>query len=137
MKLYETPMRASAEDYLETILLLSRRRGMVRAIDVATEMNFSKPSVSVAMKKLRMQSLIEVDEDGNITLTPDGSAEAERVLERHATLNDWLCRIGVPEEIAQTDACRLEHILSAETYDAIKRYAARTQLHQPQADGSI
>ncbi|MDR0396194.1 MAG: metal-dependent transcriptional regulator [Oscillospiraceae bacterium] len=116
-------IRASAEDYLENILVISRARGVVRSIDIASEMGFSKPSVSVAMKKLRQSGYIAVDEDGFITLTSKGRVAAEAVLDRHATLHTWLRRIGVPDEIAATDACRLEHILSAETYAAIKRIA--------------
>ncbi|GHU70177.1 hypothetical protein AGMMS49992_02080 [Clostridia bacterium] len=117
------PIRASAEDYLETILVVSRARGAVRSIDIAAEMSFSKPSVSVAMKKLRQSGYITVDEDGFISLTKDGQAAAEAVLDRHATLNAWLCAIGVPPDVAAADACRLEHILSAETYSAIKGIA--------------
>jgi Mn-dependent DtxR family transcriptional regulator len=116
-------LRASAEDYLETILVVSRARGSVRSIDIAAELGFSKPSVSVAMKKLRQSGYIIVDEDGFITLTDQGQVAAEAVLERHATLNAWLCGIGVPGDVAAADACRLEHILSAETYAAIKRIA--------------
>ncbi|MDR1598680.1 MAG: metal-dependent transcriptional regulator [Oscillospiraceae bacterium] len=117
------PIRASAEDYLETILVISRARGAVRSIDIAAEMGFSKPSVSVAMKKLRQSGYVAVDGDGFITLTVEGKVAAEAVLERHSTLHAWLRGIGVPDDIAATDACRLEHILSAETYAAIKRIA--------------
>ncbi|GHU68734.1 DtxR family transcriptional regulator [Clostridia bacterium] len=116
-------IRASAEDYLETILVISGARGSVRSVDIAAEMGYSKPSVSVAMKKLRQANYILVDEDGFITLTEAGRVAAEAVLDRHATLNEWLRGIGVPDDIAATDACRLEHILSPETYAAIKRIA--------------
>lgn len=115
-------IRESAENYLETILLLTRSRVSVRAVDIAAEMSFSKPSVSVAMKKLRGAGFIEVDEeDGNIILTPAGQTEAERVYERHSTLYDWLRGMGVPDGVAAKDACSLEHILSPETYSAIKK----------------
>jgi len=114
-------IRASAEDYLETILLLTRKNGTVRSIDIVDDMGFSKPSVSVAMKKLRENELITMDEDGRITLTENGRQAAEQVYERHTLLCDWLVSIGVDEKTATVDACRLEHILSQETFSAIKR----------------
>lgn len=123
-------IRQSAEDYLETILILRNKNGHVRAVDIAAEMNFSKPSVSVAMKKLRTDGYIEVSEDGEITLTVKGSSEASRVLERHATIAGWLVQIGVSPVTAAEDACRLEHILSVETYDAIKNYIAKQESPQ-------
>ena len=103
----------SLEDYLETILLLQKRTGQVRSIDIATEMNFSKPSVSVAMKNLR--------EKGYITLTESGLQRAESVLERHTLLSDWLISIGVSRETALEDACKIEHDLSEESFEAIKK----------------
>jgi len=115
-------IRPSAEDYLETILLLYKKTGAVRSIDIVGEMGFSKPSVSVAMKKLRQDGLIEMDADGYITLTGEGELAAERVYERHSVLFDWLVRIGVGKAAAATDACRMEHILSEETFSAIKRH---------------
>ena len=114
-------IRASAEDYLETILLLSKKTGAVRSIDIVSDMGFSKPSISVAMKKLRENEMISVDKDGYITLTEKGEQIAEQVYERHSTLYDWLVSIGVSERIAATDACRMEHILSADTFLAIKK----------------
>jgi Mn-dependent DtxR family transcriptional regulator len=114
-------IRASAEDYLETILLLTRKNGTVRSIDIVDDMGFSKPSVSVAMKKLRENELITMDEDGRITLTENGRQAAEQVYERHTLLYDWLVSIGVSEKTATLDACRLEHILSRESFSAIKR----------------
>lgn len=113
-------IRASAEDYLETILLLTKKTGSVRSIDIVGEMGFSKPSVSVAMKKLRESDLIKMDADGSITLTDKGRKAAEQVYERHATLYEWLMEIGVSEANAATDACRLEHILSEESFCAIR-----------------
>ena len=110
----------SLEDYLETILLLQKRLGQVRSIDIANEMNFSKPSVSVAMKNLREKGYITVAENGYIILTEDGSRRANNVLERHTILSDWLMRIGVSEEVAKQDACRVEHDLSDESFEAIK-----------------
>lgn len=112
----------SVEDYLETILLLQKRLGQVRSIDIATEMNFSKPSVSVAMKNLREKQYITMAENGYITLTAAGLQRAESVLERHTILSDWLIRIGVSEEIAKADACKVEHDLSDESFEAIKKW---------------
>jgi Mn-dependent DtxR family transcriptional regulator len=114
-------IRASAEDYLETILLLTKKIGSVRSIDIVDDMGFSKPSVSVAMKKLRENELINMDEDGYITLTANGRQAAEKVYERHSILYDWLVSIGVDEKIAAGDACRMEHILSPDAFSAIKR----------------
>jgi len=113
-------IRSSAEDYLETILLLSRKIGVVRSIDIVDEMGFSKPSVSVAMKKLRQDELITMDADGYITLTKKGEETAAQVYERHSTLYDWLVSIGVNKKTAVGDACRMEHVLSKEAFEAIK-----------------
>jgi len=113
-------IRSSAEDYLETILLLTKRAGSVRSIDIVDEMGFSKPSVSVAMKKLRKDELINMDESGHITLTDKGEEAAKQVYDRHSTLYNWLISIGVNEKTAAGDACRMEHILSEETFEAIK-----------------
>ncbi|GHV18132.1 DtxR family transcriptional regulator [Clostridia bacterium] len=113
-------IRESAGDYLETILLLSRKTGEVRSIDIVNEMGFSKPSVSVAMKKLREQGLIIINESGYISLTEKGKAEAKDVYERHSTLCDWLVSIGVDEKNAAADACRMEHIISDITFEKIK-----------------
>lgn len=112
----------SVEDYLETILLLQKRLGQVRSIDIATEMNFSKPSVSVAMKNLREKQYIIMAENGYITLTDAGLKRAENVLERHTILSDWLIQIGVSEETAKADACKVEHDLSDESFEAIKKW---------------
>ncbi|MDD6493007.1 MAG: metal-dependent transcriptional regulator [Firmicutes bacterium] len=111
----------SLEDYLETILYLQNKHGQVRSIDIATEMNFSKPSVSVAMKNLREKNYITMAADGYITLTADGKKRAESVMERHTLLSDWLISIGVSKEIALADACKVEHDLSEESFEAIKR----------------
>jgi len=114
-------IRSSAEDYLETILLLSKKTGTVRSKDIVDEMGFSKPSVSIAMKKLRNDDLILMDGDGHITLTEKGELAARQVYERHSMLYDWLISIGVKESVAAADACRIEHILSEEAFSAIKR----------------
>ncbi len=114
-------IRPSAEDYLETILLLSKKTGAVRSIDIVEEMGFSKPSVSVAMKKLREKGLIHMNEDGYITLTEKGVQAAQQVYDRHSTLYDWLVSIGIGSKIAAADACRMEHVLSEDTFSAIKK----------------
>ena len=111
----------SLEDYLETILSLQKKSGQVRSIDIAAEMGFSKPSVSVAMKNLREKEYISVDGKGLISLTDAGRERAERVLERHTILSNWLISLGVSEEVAREDACRVEHDLSEESFDAIKK----------------
>lgn len=111
----------SLEDYLETILMLQKSKGLVRSIDIANEMNFTKPSVSVAMKNLREKGYITMASDGYITLTESGKMRAECVLERHTILADLLIRIGVSEETAKEDACKVEHDLSEESFEAIKR----------------
>ncbi len=112
----------SKENYLETILILQNRRGEVRSIDIAAEMDFSKPSVSVAMKNLRNEGCIIVDENGRITLTKEGKEIAERVYERHLLFTEWLISMGISEETAAEDACRMEHCLSEESFAAIKNY---------------
>ena len=119
MKVHE-----SAENYLETILILSQKNGNVRSIDIANHLEFSKPSVSVAMKNLRSQGHILVDKDGYITLTESGLQIAETIYERHTLLSSWLIHLGVSEETAMEDACRMEHVISAESFAAIKRHVA-------------
>ena len=116
----------SLEDYLETILMLQQKNGQVRSIDIANEMNFTKPSVSVAMKNLREKGYIIMADSGYITLTESGKQRAENVLERHTILSDWLISIGVSEDIAMEDACRVEHDLSEESFEAIKRNFQKT-----------
>lgn len=111
----------SLEDYLETILKLQQTKGNVRSIDIANELNFSKPSVSVAMKNLRGKGYIQMADNGFITFTESGRQRAELVLERHTVLSQWLISMGVPEDIALKDACRIEHDLSEESFEAIKR----------------
>ena len=117
MKIHE-----SGENYLETILILSKRKGSVRSIDIANELDFSKPSVSIAMKNLRENDYIKVDEDGFITLTNKGQGIASSMYERHLFLSKWLMDMGVAKEIAEKDACRMEHILSSESFVAMRKY---------------
>ena len=112
----------SIEDYLETILLLQKKLGQVRSIDIANEMNFSKPSVSVAMKNLREKGFITIGDNGFILLTETGKKQAEDVLEKHTLLTNWLVSLGVDKEIASEDACRMEHDMSEETFLALKAH---------------
>lgn len=112
----------SVEDYLETILQLQNKLGQVRSIDIANELHYSKPSVSVAMKNLRNKEYVIVDENGYITLTQSGRELANDTLERHTLLFNWLKSIGVSDDIAYEDACKIEHDLSEETYNAIRKY---------------
>lgn len=112
----------SAENYLETILMLSRKQSYVRSIDIANELGFSKPSVSVAMKNLRTSGHILVNEAGHISLTESGQMIAESVLERHKVLSEMLILLGVDVEIASEDACRIEHVISKESFEAIKAH---------------
>ena len=112
----------SIEDYLETILALQKKLGQVRSIDIANEMNFSKPSVSIAMKNLREKGFITIDEAGHILLTDSGKKQAEDVLEKHTILTNWLVSLGVDKAIAQEDACRMEHDMSDETFMALKAH---------------
>ena len=119
MKIHE-----SAENYLETILILQKRLGQVRSIDIASELSYSKPSVSVAMKNLRTNGYIDVDSDGYITLLDQGRAIAEKMYERHTLLSDMLTALGVDQAVAAEDACRIEHVISEETFEAFKVHAA-------------
>ncbi len=115
-------IQESAENYLETILIIGNRKPQVRSIDIANELNFSKPSVSVAMKNLRLNGYIQMDHDGFITLTPSGKAIADKIYERHRLLSSWLEQLGVDSKVAAEDACRMEHVISAESFEAIKRH---------------
>lgn len=112
----------SAENYLESILVIQERKGFVRSIDIVNELSFSKPSVSVAMKNLRENGYILMDGSGAITLTEAGRAIAVKIYERHKILTEVLVHLGVPFEIAQEDACRIEHDISNETFAALKAH---------------
>ena len=118
----------SAENYLETILVLSLDKPYVRSIDIANELGFSKPSVSVAMKNLRNSGHIRVDENGHITLAPPGKKIAEMIYERHRILSQWLESLGVSRETASEDACRIEHVISEESFAAIKDHLKQTSV---------
>lgn len=120
MKIHE-----SAENYLETILMLHQRKGSVRSIDIANELEFSKPSVSVAMKNLRLNGYIEMDASGEIRLLEPGLEIAQKVLEKHTLLTKYLIALGVSPETAAEDACRMEHVISNESFEAMKAHAAK------------
>ncbi len=117
----------SAENYLETILILSKTLPVVRSVDVATKLNFKKSSVSVAMKHLREKNHITVTEAGFIYLTDAGREIAEMIYERHEFITSWLTSLGVAPDIAAEDACKMEHILSRESFEAIKTYVDSKQ----------
>lgn len=115
-------LHQSGEDYLEAILMLQRKNGHVRSIDIAQHLNYSKPSVSRAMSILKSDGYIIMEADGRIVLTEQGQTIAMTIYERHELLSNWLINIGVTPEIALEDACRMEHHLSAESFDCIKQY---------------
>ncbi len=112
----------SAENYLETILVLSHQKPVVRSVDIAEELDFKKSSVSVAMKNLREKNHITVTKEGYIYLTPSGKEIADMIYERHQLLSNWLMRLGVDEKTATEDACRMEHVISKESFEAIKNH---------------
>lgn len=112
----------SAENYLETILILSKSLPVVRSVDVASELGFKKSSVSVAMKKLRESEQITVSPEGYLYLTDAGREVAEKIYERHLFLSEWLEKLGVDADIAASDACKMEHVISTESFEAIKRH---------------
>ncbi len=120
-------IQESAENYLETILVLRQRNGAVRSIDIANELGFTKPSVSIAMKNLRENGYILVDDGGLISLTDKGQAIAEMIYERHTLLSTWLVQLGVNERTAAEDACRIEHVISAESFAAIKQHVQQAR----------
>ncbi|MDD7409389.1 MAG: metal-dependent transcriptional regulator [Anaerovoracaceae bacterium] len=122
MKIHE-----SAENYLETILMLSKKNQVVRSIDIANELGFSKPSVSIAMKKLRENGYVKMDGNGYITLAKPGLDIATKIYERHVLITKVLEDIGVDPQIAADDACRVEHVISNETFDRIKEYVKENE----------
>lgn len=115
----------SMEDYLEAILILSKKLPVVRSVDIADELNYKKPSVSVAVKKLKEQNKITVTKEGYIYLTDSGLEIASTILERHKLFSTWLMSLGVDEKIATEDACKLEHAISSESFQAIKDYVKK------------
>lgn len=120
-------IQESAENYLETILILKNRNGLVRSIDIVNELEYSKPSVSIAMKNLRENGYIEMDSKGYITLADSGREIAEKIYERHTFLSGWLIELGVSPEVAVEDACRMEHVISSESFSAIKAHVKKVK----------
>ena len=114
----------SAENYLETILMLKKEKGAVRSIDIVHQMEFTKPSVSRAMALLREKGQITMDKEGWIELTDDGREIAERIYERHLLMTEWLIALGVSPDVAAEDACRIEHDISPETFECLKRHVS-------------
>jgi len=112
----------SAENYLETILILSHRGDKVRSIDIVNELEFSKPSVSIAMKNLRTKGYIVMGDDGSITLTEKGQKIADTMYERHVAISDWLIFLGVDKKTALHDACKMEHVISEKSFLAIQKH---------------
>jgi len=115
-------VQESAENYLETILVLSLKGNNVRSIDIVNELEYSKPSVSVAMKNLREKGYIVMDNDGYITLTANGRKIADSMYERHVAITDWLVLLGVNKKTAVSDACKMEHVMSEESFLALKKH---------------
>ncbi len=115
-------IKESAENYLESILVIKGQKGFVRSIDIANDLGVSKPSVSVAMKNFREEGYITVDNDGNIDLTEKGFEIASRVYERHEVISKALMALGVCQETATEDSCKIEHVISDETFDRIKDF---------------
>ena len=118
----------SAENYLETILILSKKLPVVRSVDIAEELGFKKSSVSVAMKNLRQKEHITVTKEGYIYLTETGKEIADMIYERHEFLTSWLTSLGVDRAIASEDACKIEHVISAESFEAIKSHVKYSHL---------
>ena len=118
----------SAEDYLEKILMLKNKNGTVRSIDIVNDLGYSKPSISIAMKKLRENGYIKMDDENLITLTDSGMAIATRIYDRHKTLTDLLLHIGVTHVNAEKDACKIEHDISDETFDHIKAFLKKDSI---------
>ena len=112
----------SMEDYLETIYVLRKRLPVVRSIDIATELGYSKPSVSVAMKNLKTRGFVTVSQEGYISFTEQGEALAAETFERHTVIRDWPINLGINEETASEDACKMEHDMSSETFQALKKH---------------
>ena len=119
-------IQESAENYLEAILMIKEHKEIVRSIDIVRVLNFSKPSVSVALKNLQEAGFVTMDETGRIELTAEGEKIATKIYERHVKVSDWLTSLGVPRDIAEADACRMEHVISEETFEAFKKLAEKS-----------
>ena len=120
-------LQESGEMYLETILILSQKSNLVRSIDVCEYMGFSKPSVSRAVGLLKKGGYVTVDASGSLCLTEEGRQVAEKIYERHTLLTDWLTTLGIRPEVAAEDACRIEHVISAESFQALKAHVLKNQ----------
>lgn len=127
-------IQESAENYLEAILMLKNSKGLVRSIDIVNELEYSKPSVSVAMKNLRENGYIKMDKDGYIFLLPPGQEIAEKMYERHLMISEWLKSLGVNADVAVKDACRMEHVISEETFEAMKKVIQKQSAEQSSAE---
>ena len=125
-------IQESAENYLETILMLEQSKGRVRSIDIAVELGFSKPSVSVAMKQLRENGYVEMTAGNFLLLTDKGREIAQRMYERHTLLTDWLVFLGVDRQTAAADACRIEHVVSQESFEKIREHVRREGEFSPE-----
>lgn len=112
----------SAENYLETVLLLSRKNGKVRSVDIARERGFSKPTVSIALKKLVQKGYVEINADLAVVLTQDGRRIAEKIYERHRLITQLLMKVGADEQMAEENACRIEHVITSELFAVLKKY---------------
>lgn len=121
-------IQESSENYLETIYILQKRNGQVRSIDIVNELSYSKPSISVAMKNLREHGYIQVDSHGHIVLLEKGIKIAETIFERHTVLSNALVLLGVQKELAAEDACRIEHVISEESFQALKNFLNKNSL---------
>lgn len=124
-------VQETTENYLETILMLHQERGFVRSVDVANRMGYSKPTISEQMKKFRAQGYVEMDESGYITLTLAGDAIAQRIYERHVIIAQMLMSLGVEEQVAYTDACKIEHDLSEESFARLRAHFSAHQKAEP------
>ena len=124
-------LHESGEDYLEATLVLRQQKGTVRSIYVAQYLGYSKPSVSRAVSILKSNGYLTMERDGRLELTPQGEANAQRVYERHRFLSQWLVKLGVSPEVAAADACRIEHDLSAETFECLKEHVRRYTQEDP------
>lgn len=124
--MFVVQIKESGENYLETILILTLRNGSVRSIDIVNELEYTKPSVSIAMKNLREHGYINMDKDGHITLTVSGMEIAQRMYERHTVISNWLMAIGVDKKTAVEDACKIEHVISSTSFDALKDYIGKS-----------
>ncbi len=130
----ETVLRKSAEDYLETIFILSKKNAVVHSIDIALHMNFSKPSVSRAVSNLRKDGYLNMAQNGELTLTETGLQKAQNIFERHQVLTMMLTTLGVPDDIAAHDACEVEHVISDESFSSIKAYFSKTDITSAEKD---